>query len=335
MDPRDLVTVVYNVPHIVPLKSNIATYFFLTGVSAASFLISTLAYVFGLERFKAAGRVGAILAPIVLIIAPLFLLIDLEQPLRFIHLLYMFNFRSPVTWGTFLLILYPINCLIYLYFIYQVEGPALPIFGGGRSLAEGVMAYHDPKAEALMKFFGSLGIPLAIMVHGYTGFIVGLGQGRAMWNVSLMPMYFLVSAMVSGTALLIVVCVLKERLWGDNPLVTKYFPKVTDDVIRDLGKILAGFILLDFLFILSEVLVLTASRPDDYAAAMLLLRGSFAPLFLGVELLLGLFLPLVILVMPKLNRNMFALSAASLLVLVGIYVMRYVTVVGGQMIPLN
>jgi len=40
-------------------------------------------------------------------------------------------------------------------------------------------------------------------VHGYTGFIVAMGIGRAMWNVSLMPIYFLLSAMVSGAALLI------------------------------------------------------------------------------------------------------------------------------------
>jgi len=347
MDANDSVRVLFNVPHSIPLGANIATYFFMTGISAASFLISTLAYVFGMEKFKPAGRLGAVIAPIVLALAPIFLIIDLEQPLRFIHLLYMFNFRSPVTWGTFLLTIYPINCLVYLAFIFRAEGAALPSFGkdkgsdlkmrpvaGGSPLAD-VATVKASASQNWMRFFGVLGIPLAIMVHGYTGFIVGLGQGRAMWNVSLMPMYFLVSAMVSGTALLILVCILKEKLLGSHPAVTKYFPTVPDGVISGLGKILAGFLVLDLLFVASEVLVLTASRPDDYAAAMLILRGSFAPLFLGVELALGLFAPLVILAAPKINRSALALSAASLLVLVGVYAMRYVTVVGGQMIPLN
>lgn len=325
MDPNELVRVIYNVPHDIPLATNISTYFFLTGISAASFLISTLAYVFGLERFKAAGRIGAVIAPIVLVIAPLFLIIDLEQPLRFINLLYMFNFRSPVTWGTFLLTLYPINCLIYLYFIFRAEGP------GASQLTGAAVA----RSKRWMKFFGSLGIPLAIMVHGYTGFIVGMGQGRAMWNVSLMPMYFLISAMVSGTALLILLCILKQKLLDNNATVLKYFPAISNAVIYDLGKLLAGFIVLDFLFVISEVLVLTSSRPDDFAAAMLLLQGSFAPLFVGVEVLLGLFAPLLILAMPRINKNEAALSAAAILVLIGVYAMRYVTVVGGQMIPLN
>ena len=348
MDANDSVRVIFNVPHSIPLGVPIATYFFMTGISAASFLISTLAYVFGMEKFKPAGRVGAVIAPIVLALAPIFLIIDLEQPLRFIHLLYMFNFRSPVTWGTFLLTIYPINCLIYLALIFRAEGSTLPFFSQGKGggprlrpvagasqLADEAALVSGSRQKWWMRFFGALGIPLAIMVHGYTGFIVGLGQGRAMWNVSLMPMYFLVSAMVSGTALLILVCILKEKLLGSHPVVTKYFPTVPDGVISSLGKILVGFIVLDLLFVASEVLVLTASRPDDYAAAMLILRGSFAPLFLGVELALGLFAPLVILVAPKINRSALALSAASLLVLVGVYAMRYVTVVGGQVIPLN
>lgn len=353
MDPNEFVSVVYNVPHEIPLKWQIATYFFLTGISAASFLISTLAYVFGVQSFKAAGRIGAILAPVVLLIAPIFLIIDLEQPLRFVHLLYMFNFRSPVTWGTFLLILYPLNCLIYLFFIYKSEGPALPLpfFGkaprpalqmkpvaGGSQFAAAVDALAqpvDPQAKKLMQLFGSLGVPLAILVHGYTGFIVGLGQGRAMWNVSLMPMYFLVSAMVSGTALLILACLLKEKLVGSNVTITRYFPRIKDEVVHSLGKILIGFVLLDMLFVVSEILVLLSSRPDDYAAAMLLLKGSFAPVFLGVEVGLGLIVPLIILVLPKINKSMVALSVASILVLIGVYAMRFVTVVGGQMIPLN
>ena len=186
-----------------------------------------------------------------------------------------------------------------------------------------------------MKLFGGLGIPLAIMVHGYTGFIVGLGQGRAMWNVSLMPMYFLVSAMVSGAALLVLACICKEKVLGNNATVTKYFPKISNDVIYSLRNIAAGFIVLDMLFVVSEILVLGASRPDDYAAAVLLLRGSFAPLFLGVQVGLGLIVPLIILALPKINKNLVAISAASVLVLIGVYAMRIVTVVGGQMIPLN
>ncbi|MEK7450182.1 MAG: NrfD/PsrC family molybdoenzyme membrane anchor subunit, partial [Planctomycetota bacterium] len=262
----ELTRVIYNAPHEIYLEKNIAFYFYLTGVSAASFIISTMAYVFGMERFKAIGRIGAVIAPLVLIIAPIFLVIDLLQPMRFVHLFYMFNFRSPVTWGTILLTLYPINCLIYLFFIYK-----------------------DNKAK--IKTFGSIGIPLAIAVHGYTGFILALAKGIALWNTPLMPVYFLISAMVSGTALLIILAVIKEKVFANSTLINRFFQKVEDKVIWELGKLLAVFIAIDLFIAFSDVLLLYYSTPENNIAASLLLDGPFRNMFLVTEIILGMILP--------------------------------------------
>jgi len=203
--------IIYNAPHHIALATNIATYFFFTGISAASFIISSLAYVFGIEKYKPCGKMGAVIAFIVLCIAPLFLIIDLLQPLRFVHLFYMFNFKSPVTWGSMLLMLYPLNCLFYIYCIYTENQP-------------------------LTKFFGTLGIPLAVAVHGYTGFILALAKGIALWNTPLMPIYFLISAMVSGTALLIVLSVVNEKYFGNIGILNKYFPRIEKEGIYDLSR---------------------------------------------------------------------------------------------------
>jgi len=40
--------------------------------------------------------------------------------------------------------------------------------------------------KPLTKLFGTIGIPLAVFVHGYTGFILALGKARALWNTALM-----------------------------------------------------------------------------------------------------------------------------------------------------
>ena len=305
----ELTRVIYNAPHEIYLEKNIAFYFYLTGVSAASFIISTMAYVFGMERFKAIGRIGAVIAPLVLIIAPIFLVIDLLQPMRFVHLFYMFNFRSPVTWGTILLTLYPINCLIYLFFIYK-----------------------DNKAK--IKTFGSIGIPLAIAVHGYTGFILALAKGIALWNTPLMPVYFLISAMVSGTALLIILAVIKEKVFANSTLINRFFQKVEDKVIWELGKLLAVFIAIDLFIAFSDVLLLYYSTPENNIAASLLLDGPFRNMFLVTEIILGMILPFIVLLIPRLNRNIAALTIISILVLIGIWGMRYTTVVVGQYVPL-
>ena len=106
------VTIIYNVFHEAPLGVAIALYFYLTGLSAGSFILSTLAYGFGIKRYNPLGKVGVILSLVLLLLAPMLLIIDLERPLRFWHLFPYLNLASPVTWGSFLLTIYPLNSLL-------------------------------------------------------------------------------------------------------------------------------------------------------------------------------------------------------------------------------
>ena len=106
------VNIIYNIEHEMPLGIPIATYFYLTGLSAGSFIISTMAYGFGMLKFKPLGKIGVVMAILLLVLAPMILLIDLEQPCRFWHLILYLRITSPITWWTFLLIIYPVNCMI-------------------------------------------------------------------------------------------------------------------------------------------------------------------------------------------------------------------------------
>ncbi|OGP95576.1 MAG: hypothetical protein A2157_16610 [Deltaproteobacteria bacterium RBG_16_47_11] len=70
-------------------------------------------------------------------------------------------------------------------------------------------------------------------------------------------------------------------------------------------------------------------------AAFMLLKGGFAQLFLGVEVLLGAVIPLILLLSPFTKRWIPGLAIASILVMIGIFAMRYIMVVGGLSIPLS
>jgi len=295
------VQVLYNIVHQEAFGMNIAIYFYLTGLSAGSFILSTLAYGFGMEQYRPLGRVGVILATLLLIIAPLFLLIHIGIPYRAWHLFVYLNFESPITWGSFLLILYPINCIIYGYFMFKEN-------------------------MKLTRIFGLIGIPLAISVHGYTGFILAFGKARALWNTAIMPILFLVSAVVSGIALMILVCVIKDRFFSKQK-------KINMQLLENLGKLLAWMIVFDLFLVGSDLLVLLISHSDAQDVAHLILAGGFSPLFLGVENLLGKIAPFILLIVPKF-RNLTTLIIASLLVVIGIFFMRYIVVVGGEFIPL-
>ncbi len=279
----------------------IAVYFYLTGLSAGSFVLSTLAYVFGMEKYKPIGKVGVILAAMFLIMAPLALLVHVGQPFKSWHLFAYLNPTSPITFGSFLLTLYPINALIYGFFMFKGN-------------------------MKMTKLFGTIGIPLAVFVHGYTGFILALGKARALWNTALMPFLFLVSAMVSGIALMVLISIIKDKFFSKEK-------KINRQLVFGLGNLLATMILVDLFLVLSDVLVLLVSHAEAQEVAHLLLHGKFSIYFLGIENVMGKVIPALLLLIPRL-RNLGTVTLASILVVIGIFFMRYVVVLGGEFLPL-
>ena len=294
-------SLLYNVFPQETFGTLIAIYFYLTGLSAGSFVLSTLAYVFGMEKFKPIGKIGVVLATLFLIMAPLALLIHVGQPLKAWHLFVHLNVTSPITWGSFLLTLYPINALIYGWFMFKGN-------------------------QKKTRLFGTIGIPLAVFVHGYTGFILALGKARALWNTALMPFLFLVSAMVSGIALMILIAIIKDRFFSKEKIINR-------ELVFSLGNLLAAMILVDLFLVLSDVLVLLVSHVEAQEVAHLLLRGKFSIYFIGVENVLGKIIPALLLLIPRF-RNLSTVTLASILVVIGIFFMRYVVVLGGEFLPL-
>jgi tetrathionate reductase subunit C len=178
----------------------------------------------------------------------------------------------------------------------------------------------------LTRIFALIGIPLAVSVHGYTGFILAFGKARALWNTALMPILFLVSAVISGIALMILIFIIKERFFSKDKRVDR-------ELVFSLGKLLAWMILFDLFLVACDLIVLSISHSDAQAAAHLLLRGKFSFLFLIVENLLGKIVPFILLAVPRL-RTLATTIVASILVVVGIFFMRYIVIVAGEFIPL-
>jgi tetrathionate reductase subunit C len=280
----------------------IAIYFYLTGLSAGSFIISTLSYGFGFERFKPLGKIGIVIATLLLMAAPMFLLAHSGQKLRVWHLFVYLNFTSPITWGSFLLILYPINCLVYGYFMFRGH-------------------------KRLTRVFGLIGIPLALMVHGYTGFILAFGKARPLWNSSIMPLLFLVSAVVSGIAMMLLVSFIRDRFFTKAHIVNT-------DILNALARMLGWCLVFDLFLTATETLVHGISHSGAQESVALMMTGSFAGLFLVLENLIGKAIPLVVVFLPRARRMVPMLLIASMLVMIGIYIMRYNVVVGGEYIPL-
>jgi Ni/Fe-hydrogenase subunit HybB-like protein len=294
------VSVLYNVPHEIPWKIFIPFYFYFTGLSAGSFILSTLSTVFRIKMFKPMALPAAIISFLLLLLAPACLILDLHQPLRFWHTLVpsYFNHTSALSFGSWLLTAYPIANLIYIYFIYC-------------------------NYDKVTRILGMITVPLAIFVHAYTGFAFALVRARAWWHSALMPGYFLTSALLSGIALLLVVALVMDRL---SP------GKLDRDLYGTLRLMMIGILLTDLFWNGCFWLTLLVSNADGQASILYALHEK---LYLWGELFCGMLAPLAILLMPWTRRNRAWLCVASLLIIGGVFLMRYSVVFIGFHIPLS
>jgi len=78
---------------------------------------------------------------------------------------------------------------------------------------------------------------------------------------------------------------------------------------------------------------MSVSHMETYEAMSLLLWGPYSTSFWVVQILLGAIIPFLILVYPGTGRTFSGLSIASILVIIGIYFVRYDWTIAGQVIP--
>ena len=94
----------------------------------------------------------------------------------------------------------------------QTKGPVGWIYRiatlGSYDLSDKAMNYDRKWLFAL----AIIGIPGAHGLHGYVGFVFGSLKSREWWSSDLMPAIFLFSAIISGTALVIVLYVVSCKL---------------------------------------------------------------------------------------------------------------------------
>lgn len=312
----------------------IPQYFFFTGVSAAAFLISSLTYVFGKRRYEPIAGLALILALTVLLAAPLNLIADLAQPGRFYSLLFRFNWTSPMSWGVFLLTLYPLLNALEGLFVFRAgfaraASSKPPGFTQRlyRLLALNTLEVSPRTQERdnrAAKILGMLGIPMALAVHGYTGFILFFAVGRPLWNTPLMPVIFLVSAVVSGLGIMILLGWLMARNKAGKPMW---------GLLESLGILLGWSILGDLLLRgLWHGLAYAADR-EVYAPVLRFLFREHFFTSVVVELGLALILPALVMLTPRLRQVRPLFLSSAFLAAAGVWLFRWTTVIGGQEIP--
>ncbi len=187
----------------------------------------------------------------------------------------------------------------------------LSIFGLMNFIYTGLLLLGKEKDA---KLFGCLGLPLALLTATYTAVHIARAPHMLLWHSKLMPVLFLNGAGITGIALVILFSASARNV----------------QLVSRLGKLVAWMVIAEISLVLTEVVMLFNGGTESIAVAKSLFSGGIGVLFLGVEIILGAIVPAVILLRTKSSASL--QFVASILILIGIFTMRYMVVVGGQLI---
>lgn len=162
----------------------IACYLFLGGLGGGAFATSAF-LAWRHPEAVTMRKLGHWIAPIVVIVGLVLLMFDakagLHNPLRFALLLT--NFGSVMTWGVVILAAFVIVALVALIM--------------------------DLKKRRVPMWLEIVGAVLGICVAIYTGCLLGVCKTFPLWNNALLPILFLVSAVSTGMAAVLLAGVFK------------------------------------------------------------------------------------------------------------------------------
>jgi molybdopterin-containing oxidoreductase family membrane subunit len=304
----------------------VASYIYFIGLSAGSFLISSLVYVFNVQRFEKVGRLALFTAIITLFLALLAISVDIGHMARAWHVLAYANFKSPMAWMIWLYAAYVVLLLLEMWFVLRhdlTRGSGHPGFKGTvyRWLSLGsrdTSAASARRDRRVVRVLATIGVPVAIMFHGGVGALFGIVAARPHWHSGMFPILFLLSALVSGGALLtLVAAIFQEGLTRNR------------DTVVAMGQMILGLLLLDVLFQISELLIaFRGGIPGHIAGLQLVTAGPYWWVFWGWQIVLGTLAPVLLLVLPT-RRNAHWVALAGFLIAIGLFGMRLNIVIPG------
>ena len=326
---------VYPNETVIPWTVLVVVYPYLTGLVAGAFTVSSMYHVFGMQRFKPVAYLALLTSLCCMVVVPLPLLLHLGHPERALNAMI-----TPHTTSAFAIFGYAASFYVLLlmlenWFVFrphivrqaQRAKGALGLFYrvlslGSDDLSEKAMRYDRKWIFAL----AVIGIPAAHGLHGYVGFVFGSLKSREWWSSDLMPAIFLFSAIISGTALLIVIYVISCRL-----------RKVPVDLpcLKGMAYALWGFMLFTLLLEGVEFASLVYRGREGTEMILEFVKGPLIVPFVILQFGIGSLVPLLVLTFMIwrgiTGKTLIAsVFVSACLVLLSVLMMRWNVVIGGQ-----
>jgi Ni/Fe-hydrogenase subunit HybB-like protein len=298
--------ILFNANDVLIWTLPLGVYIFLALASSGLTLLSALPLVFGVKKFEPVAKRLVFLAIATLCGGFVSIGLELGSVFHMIYIMLSPNLSSPIWW---------------MGAIYSVELVVLAVKFWKMHTGD----YHS----SFSKFLGTASFVLALVAPLMIGSVFGLTESRATYFGPLMSIYCLLMALLSGTALFILYSMVVGRVAGSGS--AGEHPAVIDDFCRI------------FTYVTGVVVVFTVLRFIMESATTIpafLVYHQFAHAFgvwhgFHLDVVVGLFLPFVLLLIPSVRQSAGGKIVTSGLILLGALAMHMEILLAGQSHPVG
>jgi molybdopterin-containing oxidoreductase family membrane subunit len=277
----------------------ISTYVYLVVTSTGLCVISAMGHIFGIKSFAPLARRAAYLSIITVLSGFIAILMEIENPFKMM----LYNVLSPnlasnIWWmGT-----------LYGAFMFFMIIEYTSLLVGIHKIAV---------------YAGFVALLSEILANSNLGAVFGMLHGREFWYGPYMPIFFITSAVMSGCAAIIFFT------WLAYKVNHKKMEPDMLNAMKVMSKFTAFMIAVITFFTTWKMIIGSAGGYGSKEAIISFVTGPYALNFWVFDIALSLVLPFILLIMSK-GEKMGMMVTASVMMLVGIFFMRFDMLVFGQ-----
>lgn len=307
----------------------ITNFVYFIAISMAGTLISAILRLTNSEWRRPITRMAEIITVLALIFAAASITFDIGRPDRLAHLIIYGRLDSPLVWDFAVLATYLAGSLIYLYL------PLIPDIAYLRDHMRGVSRFRrwiydrfslgwtgsesqKRRLEKGIKIMAITIIPVAVSIHSVTAWIFGMTLQTG-WHSTIFAPYFVIGAIFSGIATIILVMAVFRRVYHFEALLTP-------NIFRNLGYLMLATGLGYVYFLFSEFLTFSfGGGPLETGLLSSLFTGGYSTEF-WIFAITALVIPPFLVAIPK-TRTILGITIAAVLVSVGMWYARWIIIV--------
>jgi molybdopterin-containing oxidoreductase family membrane subunit len=307
----------------------IVNFIFFMGISYAGALISGTLHLFKTAWRKPIIRMAEFITIIALLIGPCFILLCIGR-LDKLHYLVLFGrIQSPITWDVIAISTDIFGCFIFLYLsvlrdlatLRDYELLQLPNWRKKlyRLLALGYTGTPEQqqRLNRATDIMAAMVIAIAIIVYSVLAWIfsVTLQPG---WHSTIFGPYFVIAAVYSGSAVLILCMWVFRKIYHLEEYITKKHFVAVGVIMLVLAAFFGYFTFSDYLT------KWYGSEKNDELLIQLLFKEFYWPFIISIYI--GVLLPLLVVGIAKL-RTITNITLTAIVVVIALWLNRYLIVV--------